>query len=276
MDTERIANIKKVANEIRKLSLKTVYEAQCGHIGGSLSEAEIMAALYFDILKIDPNDRNNPNRDRFILSKGHCTLGYYSTLALRGFFQMEVMETFDKLDSILQAHPDMNKTPGVDMSSGSLGQGLSCGIGIALGATMDNQDLTTYVLMGDGELQEGQIWEAALYAGSHGIKRLIGIVDKNTVQLCGMTQDISDLGDLEGKWKAFGWNVLSCNGHCVMELLNTIEEAKRLSAQGPVAVICNTVKGKGISFMENNFTWHSKAPNKEEFEKGLSELIMAE
>ena len=267
-----IAELRGVAHELRMLVVKTVHHAANGHIGGSLSEVDILSALFFRIMNIDPDDANKSDRDRFILSKGHCTPGYYSTLARRGFFPVEELGHFDELGSRLQGHPDMHKTPGVDISSGSLGQGLSCGIGMALGNKADGIGFTTFVLMGDGELQEGQVWEAVLYAGAHRLPQLVAIVDCNGVQLSARTNDIMALEPLEAKWEAFGWTVLTCDGHDMTDLVKTLERAKNASTDGPVAVIAHTVKGKGVSFMEGKHEWHGKAPNDEEFRAAMAEL----
>ena len=262
------------AGRIRELILHTTHTAGAGHTGGSLSEVEILTLLFFKHLHIDPEHPRMGNRDRFILSKGHATPGYYSTLAYRGFFDLEVLASFDSLGSILQAHPDMHKVPGCDISSGSLGQGLSCGIGMALGAVKSGVENVVYVLMGDGESTEGQIWEAALYAGAKNrkVKNLVAIVDNNRVQLASHTKDAVDLGDLAGKYEAFGWSAITCDGHDITALDAAFTKARRLAAEGPVAVIANTVKGKGISFMEDTCSWHGRAANDEEYELAMREL----
>jgi transketolase len=214
-DSIAIKELEEITRAIRKILLKTAHDAGCGHTGGSLSEADILAALYFRIMKVDPRRPGMAERDRFILSKGHATLGYYAALALRGFFPLETLKSFDELGSILQGHPDMNKTPGVDMSTGSLGQGLSIGIGMALGGLRRNQDFTTFVLLGDGESAEGQLWEAVLFAGAANkrVKRVVAITDYNKVQLASKTSEAVDLGDLAAKYRCFGWEALECNGH---------------------------------------------------------------
>lgn len=275
MDKEKTLNIEKlksIAKEIRLLIVKTTNKAGCGHTGGSLSETDILTALYFNILNIDPEKPGKKDRDRFILSKGHSTPGLYSTLAKRGFFAEDVLDTFDREESILQGHPDMNKTPGVDMSTGSLGQGLSCGVGMAIGSEDMGNYFYTFVLLGDGECQEGQIWETALFAGSRKVKRIIAITDYNKVQLASRVNEASSLEPLEDKWKAFGWTVLRCDGHNMQDVIETLSKAKELSQKGPVSVIADTVKGKGVSFMENKWQWHGKAPNNEEYEKAVSEI----
>lgn len=267
-----ITKLEAEALYVRKLILKTTYEAGCGHTGGSLSETEILVALFFEILSINPEDPRNKDRDRFILSKGHATPGYYSVLAARGFFKEEELATFDTINSRLQAHPDMNKCPGVDFTSGSLGQGLSIGNGIALGGEDQKQTFKTWVLLGDGESQEGQVWEAALYAGAHKTKRLIAIIDYNGVQLASTVADAVDLNPLAAKWEAFNWKVFSCDGHNMKELVETMYQAGEASEKGPVVIIAKTVKGKGVSFMEGKFEWHGAAPNKEEYHRALQEL----
>lgn len=270
--TPSVAELRVIAAELRRLALSTVHHAANGHIGGSLSETDILAALFFRVMDIDPDAARRIDRDRFILSKGHSTPGYYSTLARRGFFPLAELDSFDEMGSRLQGHPDMHKTPGVDISSGSLGQGLSCGIGMALGNRADGTGFTTFVLMGDGELQEGQVWEAALYAGARRLPRIVAIVDYNGVQLSASTAEVVALEPLGAKWAAFGWTVLSCDGHDMAELVETLERAKAASAEGPVAVIARTVKGKGVSFMEGKHEWHGKAPNDDEFRAAMAEL----
>ena len=229
-------------------------------------------ALYFRILRIDPSRPDWPDRDRFILSKGHASPGYYCTLARRGYFAEERLAEFDAVDSMLQGHPCMRKTPGVDMLTGSLGQGLSAGAGMILGRDRLGMQFHVYVLLGDGELQEGQVWEAAMFAGRHRLTGVIGIVDYNRVQLSGTVSGTLDLEPLADKWKAFGWQVFECDGHEIGELVDTIEQARRNSDSGPVVVIAHTTKGRGISFMEGKYQWHGRAPNEEERRQALAEL----
>ncbi len=272
MDKKLISELESRANDIRCLILKTTYNAGAGHMGGSLSMAEIMSALFFNIMNIDPDNISMEGRDRFILSKGHATPGYYSTLALRGFFPESELATFDQVNSRLQAHPDMHKCPGVDYSSGSLGQGLSIGIGMAQGGAAAGRKFNTFVMLGDGESQEGQVWEAAMYAGAKKVKRIIAIVDYNKVQLAAKTAETVDLEPLDQKWEAFNWSVLQCNGNDMEETLNILHKAVLVSQDGPVVILAHTVKGKGISFMEDRFQWHGKAPNKDEYTRALTEL----
>ena len=245
-----------------------------GHTGGSLSEADILTALFFRVMQNRDIANRRTDRDRFILSKGHATPGYYSTLALRGYFPIAVLETFDSLGSILQGHPDMHKTPGVDMSSGSLGQGLSCGIGIQLAAARDPAmaGVRTFVLIGDGECQEGQVWEAALYGGAKKVRGLVGVIDMNGVQLASATPDAVPLEPIVDKWRAFGWTVIDVDGHAMGPLVEALEKARALSEDGPVMVVARTVKGKGVSFMEGRHEWHGKAPNDKEFELAMKEI----
>ncbi len=265
-------NLKQICKDIRKSIINTIANAGSGHTGGSLSAVEILVVLYFKIMQIDPNSPDWPERDRFILSKGHASPGYYCTLAKRGYFSEERLKEFDAVDSILQGHPCMLKTPGVDMSTGSLGQGLSVGIGMCLGRDKRKMDFNVYVLLGDGEMQEGQNWEAIMYAGFHKINKLIAIVDCNKVQLTGNTEAVLDLEPLTEKFQVFGWKALECDGHNISEVVKTLEGAKESSESGPVAIIAHTVKGKGVSFMEGKHQWHGKAPNEEERKQALAEI----
>lgn len=269
-----ITHLKEQARQIRLLILKTIHNAGVGHTGGSLSEADILTALFFHIMNVNPEKPDMEGRDRFILSKGHATPGYYSTLAHRGFFSTELLDGFDSLGSILQGHPDMVKIPGVDMSSGSLGQGLSCGLGMSMAGRLRGLDFHTYVLIGDGESAEGQNWEAILYSGAANtrVSRLIAIVDYNDVQLASRTDEAVAMGDMAAKYRTMGWTALECDGHDMEDLVSTLEQARIKSEQGPVAVIAKTVKGKGVSFMEGRYQWHGKAPNDDEYEKAVLEL----
>ena len=273
---DEIQELKQICRYIRKMIVNTITDAGAGHTGGSLSEVEILVALYFRIMNIDPHKPNWPQRDRFILSKGHSSPGYYVTLANRGYFHEAKLAQFDAIDSMLQGHPCMLKTPGVDMSTGSLGQGLSAGIGMVLGRDKRGMDFNVYVLMGDGELQEGQIWEGAMYAGGHNLTGLIGIVDYNKVQLAGTVADTLDLEPLADKWKAFGWHVLQCDGHDIADVVATMQQAKAAGKFAPVVVIADTIKGKGVSFMEGKYQWHGKACNEEERQQALAEIDSCE
>jgi transketolase len=264
--------LKQICRKVRRSIINTIARARAGHTGGSLSEVEILVALYFKIMNIDPQNPDRPERDRFILSKGHSSAGLYCTLANRGYFSEDKLVEFDHMDGMLQGHPCMLKTPGVDMSTGSLGQGLSAGIGMVLGRDQRKMKFEVYVLMGDGELQEGQVWEAAMYAGFHKLKGLIGIVDYNKVQLAATVKNSLDLEPLAEKWKAFGWQAVECDGHDISKVVETIETAIKLAQTSPVIVIAHTTKGKGVSFMEGKYQWHGKAPSEEEREKALAEI----
>ena len=229
---EEIVELRHICRHVRTSIINTVAHAHAGHTGGSLSEVEILVALYFRILRIDPSRPDWPQRDRFILSKGHASPGYYCTLAHRGYFPEEKLADFDAVDSMLQGHPCMLRTPGVDMSTGSLGQGLSAGIGMILGRNHLGRQFQVYVLLGDGELQEGQVWEAAMFAGRHKLTGLIAITDYNRVQLSGTVPDTLDLEPLADKWKAFGWHVLECDGHAIGDVVDTLQQARQTSEFG--------------------------------------------
>jgi transketolase len=264
--------LKSIALHARKRLLETVHHAGAGHTGGSLSQIEILVALYFGIMNIDPAHPRYDERDRFILSKGHAAAGYYTVLAARGYFTEALLSTFDREGSPLQGHPDMHKCPGVDYSAGSLGQGLSIAAGMAQGAAMLGRTFRTFVLLGDGECQEGQVWEAAMYAGARKIPRLIAIVDYNKVQLSTRVPDGVDVEPFADKWAAFNWQVLVVDGHDIEALVDVLERAVESSARGPVVVIANTVKGKGVSFIEGRYEWHGKAPDDAELTRAMAEL----
>lgn len=272
LSQDDIQLLEQICRYIRKSIINTVADAGAGHTGGSLSEVEILVSLYFHIMNIDPHQPGLPNRDRFILSKGHASPGYYCTLANRGYFGEEKLAEFDGVDSMLQGHPCMLKTPGVDMSTGSLGQGISIGIGMILGREKSGLNFNVYVLVGDGEIQEGQIWEAAMYAGNHKLTGLVCMLDYNKVQLSGTVPDTLDPEPLADKWKAFGWQVVECNGHDIADVVAGIERARDKSKTGPVIVIAHTVKGKGVSFMEGKYQWHGKAPDAEQQKQALAEI----
>lgn len=266
-------DIKELENQacrIREDIVGMIAKAGSGHPGGALSAVEIVTSLYFHVMNIRPEEPRWPDRDRFILSKGHACPVLYAALARRGYFSPENLSTLRLYESILQGHPDMKRTPGVDMTAGSLGNGLSIGAGMALSAKMNGQDYTTYVLMGDGEIQEGMIWEAAMAAGHHRLNNLVGIVDCNGLQINGWVNDIMGIEPLADKWRAFGWGVLEVWGHDFKELLNAYHRAKTM--QRPTVILASTVKGKGVSFMEDNKEWHGKAPNEAERQMALVEL----
>jgi len=269
---QEIAQLETLCREHREMIVNMTADAGCGHTGGSMSAVEIVVALYNRVMRIDPARPDWPERDRFILSKGHATPIYYAALAKRGYFPLEWLAQYDRVGSPLQGHPCMLKTPGVDMSTGSLGQGLSVGIGMALGREGLGQDFHIHVLLGDGECQEGQVWEAAMYAGRRRTRRLIAIVDYNRVQLTGTVPDVLDLSPLADKWRAFGWRTVRCDGHDVGQVALTLEEARSLSVDGPVVVLAHTVKGKGVSFMEGKFEWHGKACDEDERARALAEI----
>lgn len=263
--------LQKTANEVRKGIVTAVHSAKAGHPGGSLSAADIFTYLYFEEMNIDPSHPEDPDRDRFVLSKGHTAPGYYSALALRGFFPTEDLKTLRHTGSYLQGHPDRKHIPGVDMSSGSLGQGLSAAAGMALAAKMQGREYRTYCLCGDGELQEGQIWEAAMFAGHRRLDNLCLIVDNNNLQIDGTVEEICSPYPIDEKFKAFNFYVITINGNDFDEIRKAFDEARQHKGQ-PAAIIASTVKGKGISFMENKVGWHGKAPNDEEYRLAMEEL----
>ncbi|MDO5444668.1 MAG: transketolase [Eubacteriales bacterium] len=271
MEAEKKRFLEKTAQQIRITGLEMVKTARSGHIGGAFSMSEIMSVLYFDQMNIRPEDPSWEDRDRFVLSKGHCTVALYPTLALRGFFDRSLLDTFRRADGHLSGHAEMHHVPGVDMSTGSLGQGFSVAVGMAQGAKTAGKDFFIYSVMGDGEIQEGQIWEASMYAGAHQLDNLIAIVDSNKVQLDGTVKEILDTGDLAAKWESFGFFVQSIDGHNVEEITAAVERAKAQKGK-PSMIIANTVKGKGISFMEGKHEWHGKTPNDEQFEMAFKEL----
>lgn len=273
-----LAHIEEMSRRIRVEILRTVNHRQVGHVGGPLSAADILAALYFRLLRIRPEEPAWSDRDRFILSKGHSSLVQYSAMALRGYFPVEELRTFDSQGSRLQGHPDMKLLPGIDMSTGSLGMGLSAGLGIALGARFAKRDVRAYVLLGDGECQEGQVWEAAFVAARYGVDNLVAIVDHNKLQQYGWPGKSLEVrlppeepGELVVKWSAFGWRVLEVDGHDMGALVDTLERAVEPTGQ-PTAVIAHTVKGQGVSFMAGDYRWHSKPITPEEFSQAMTEL----
>lgn len=268
---ERKKCLEDMCRKFRQDLIQLLYKIQTGHPGGSLSSTEIITTLYFEKLKVDPNNPKDENRDRFILGKGHAAPMLYLALAEKGFFPQEDLQTLRQLDSHLQGHPCANKTCGVELSTGPLGLGLSAGLGMALAAKIDKRDYYTYVLMGDGELQEGIIWEAAMSAVKFKADNLIGIVDNNGVQLDGTVEDIMPMGDIASKWQSFGWNVMQINGHDVEEINDAIDKAKKAKGK-PTVIIAKTIKGKGVSFMEGKNTWHGKPISREEYEKAMQEL----
>lgn len=267
----KILNLKKTANDIRKGVVEAVYNGKSGHPGGALSSADILACLYFSELRINPERPKDPNRDRFVLSKGHSCPGLYSALAHRGYFDVEELKGFRHLDSFLQGHPDMKGVPGVDMSAGSLGQGFSCACGMALAGKIDNKDYRVYTLIGDGESQEGQIWEAVMFASHYKLDNLCLIIDNNGLQIDGRVADVMNTMPYESKLEAFGWNVISIDGNNIEEILDAFEKAKATKGK-PSAIVAKTIKGKGVSFMEDQAGWHGKAPNAEQYAQAIKEL----
>ncbi len=261
----------KQANEVRKGIVTAVHSAKAGHPGGSLSAADMFTYLYFEEMNIDPKNPKMENRDRFVLSKGHTAPGLYSALAYRGYFPVEDLKTLRKLGSYLQGHPCMQDTPGLDMSSGSLGQGLSAATGMALAGKMDGKDYRVYCLCGDGEIQEGQIWEAAMFAGHRKLDNLVVIVDNNGLQIDGKVEDVCSPYPIDKKFEAFNFHTININGNDMEEIAAAMKEARETKGM-PTAIIMKTVKGKGVSFMEDKAGWHGKAPNDEEYATAMAEL----
>ena len=263
-----------IAARGRCLGMQMVFRAASGHIGGSLSAMDILTELYFEQLRVDPERPQAPERDRFVLSKGHCTPALYSILALRGYFPEKQLELFRSIEGHMSGHPDMVHVPGVDMSTGSLGQGLSAAVGMAIAGKMDSAAYRVYALMGDGEIEEGQIWEAAMSAAKYKLDNLCGIVDVNGLQIDGRTADVMPSEPLDAKFAAFGWNVIKADGHDFDSLRAALAAAKAEKGR-PSVILAKTVKGKGVSFMENDPGWHGKAPNAEQYEQAMTELNAA-
>lgn len=268
---DRVDELKAISRSLRKAVIEMVHQAGSGHPGGSLSAADIVTVLYFDKMRIDPARPNWDDRDRLVVSKGHCAPIIYAALAHLGFFPEDSLKTLRQVGSILQGHPDMLKTPGIDMTSGSLGQGLSCGVGMALAGRLSRKSYYVYVLLGDGELNEGQVWEAAMAAAKYKLSNLIAICDWNGLQLDGPTDEIMPTGDLAAKWRSFGWNTVEIDGHDICQISGAIDEAKS-NRTGPTIILARTVKGKGVSFMENDYTWHGKQINDAEYKAAMAEL----
>ncbi len=273
---QRLQELKEIAARVRARVLLAVHHAGAGHVGGPLSCADMLVALYFHILNIDPDRPNWEDRDRFILSKGHSTIALYTVLAERGYFPLEELFTFDAIDSRMQGHPDMTKTPGIDMSSGSLGQGLSPGLGMALGARLLGKSFRTYVILGDGESQEGQVWEAAFVAARYRLDNLTAILDYNGLQQYGWRNApgehmLTPIENPAQKWQAFGWHVIETDGHDMAAFIAAVEEAKSTHGK-PTIIIAHTVKGRGVSFMEDQYEWHARVPTQEELSVALAEL----
>lgn len=266
-----IETLRKKANDIRIDIINEVYSARSGHPGGSLSAADILAVLYFNQMNINSEDPRANGRDRFVLSKGHCSPALYAVLAEKGYFEKENLKTFRKIDSNLQGHPDMNKVPGVDMTTGSLGQGLSVAVGMAIASKIDSAGCRIYCLIGDGEIDEGQIWEAALSASKNKLDNLCVILDNNGLQIDGKIEDVAGMTDIEGKFRSFGFNVINVDGHNISNLIDAFDSAKQCKGM-PSIIIAKTIKGKGVSFMEGKAEWHGKAPSDEEYLEAIKEL----
>ena len=263
--------LQKTANEVRKGIITAVHSAKAGHPGGSLSAADMFTYLYFEEMNIDPADPKKADRDRFVLSKGHTAPGYYSALANRGYFPVEDLKTLRHLGSYLQGHPCMQETPGVDMSSGSLGQGISAAVGMAMAGKLDQKDYRVYTLLGDGEIQEGQVWEAAMFAGANKLDNLVVIVDNNGLQIDGRVEDVCSVYPIDKKFEAFNFHVINIDGHDFEQIAAAFKEAKETKGQ-PTAIIAKTVKGKDVSFMENQASWHGVAPNDEQYAVAMEDL----
>lgn len=264
----------KTVNEVRKGIVTAVHSAKSGHPGGSLSAADIYTYLYFEEMNIDPKDPKKADRDRFVLSKGHTAPGYYSTLAHRGFFPVEDLTTLRKVGSYLQGHPDMKHIPGVDMSSGSLGQGISAAVGMAISAKLSDDDYRVYTLLGDGEIQEGQVWEASMLAGHRKLDNLVVIVDNNNLQIDGKITDVNSPYPIDKKFEAFNFHVINIDGNDFDQIEAAFKEARETKGM-PTAIIAKTIKGKGVSFMEDQAGWHGKAPNDEQYAQAMEELEKA-
>jgi len=270
-NADLINTLKKTASELRIDALSMIYKASSGHPGGSLSAADIVATLYFHILNIDPKNPQWQDRDRFIMSKGHACPIWYAALAKKGYFAKSHLSTLRKINSILQGHPDMRKTPGIDMTTGSLGNGLGAAVGMALAAKLRGKSYRTFVLIGCGEHNEGVLWEAALSAAKFKLDNLTAIIDYNKLQLDGYNDQVMPIEPLAEKWGSFGWNVLKINGHDISEIINAINTAKAVK-DIPTVIIADTIKGKGVSYMEDKCSWHGKAPTSQEYDQAIKEL----
>ncbi|MBR3255110.1 MAG: transketolase [Clostridia bacterium] len=275
MKVSDINELEKIAKKVRKGIIEAVYSNKSGHPGGSLSIADILTVLYFNQMSIDENNPNWEERDRLVLSKGHCAPALYSTLANRGFFDVEKLKTFRNIESNLQGHPDMNKVEGVDMTSGSLGQGLSSANGMAIAGKMDNKNYRVYCILGDGEIEEGQVWEAAMTASKYKLDNLCVIIDNNNLQIDGTIEEVMSSYPIDEKFKSFGFQVINIDGHNIQEIIDGLDVAKTIKGK-PTCIIAKTIKGKGVSFMENKAEWHGKAPSEEEYKIAMEELGGAE
>ena len=266
-----ILDLKQKAKELRKDIITVIYNAKSGHPGGSLSAIDMLVGLYYYKLRIEPKNPLWQDRDRFILSKGHCSPAIYTVLADRGFFPKSELGGYRKIGRMLQGHPELN-TPGIDFAGGALGQGVCFALGIALACRLDKINCSSYAMIGDGESQEGAVWEASMAAAFHKLDNLIVILDKNQVQQTGKVKDIMDIGNAELKWKAFGWNVININGHDMSQIVKALDKASKMKNRKPTIIISNTIKGRGVSFMELNHKFHGKAPNDDEYKKAIEEI----
>ena len=271
MNSEKKKSLILSANNVRKMALTAVYSAKAGHPGGSLSVADILTYLYLEEMNVDPKNPKDENRDRFVLSKGHCTPALYGVLAEKGYFPKEDIKTFRHIDSYLQGHPDLKGVPGVDMSTGSLGQGISAACGMAMAAKFDKKDYRVYTVLGDGECEEGQVWEAAMFAAHYNLDNLIAFVDFNGLQIDGRIEDVINPTPFDKKFEAFGWNVLTIDAHNFDDIEKALADAKAVKGK-PSVIIAKSVKGKNVSFMENKAEWHGSAPNQEQYEQAMTEL----
>ena len=271
MNNQELLEMKKNACKVRLYTIEGVFNAKSGHPGGSLSAADIITYLYFKEMNVDANDPDNEDRDRFVLSKGHCCPALYGALALKGYFPPEEIQVLRHIGAMLQGHPDMKGTPGVDMSSGSLGQGISAACGMALAAKYSRKDYRVYAMLGDGECEEGQVWEAAMFASHYKLDNLCAIVDYNGLQIDGHVADVAGLDKLEEKFGSFGFEVITIDGHNFDEIESAFNKAKTVKGK-PTVIIANTIKGKGVSYMENQVGWHGKAPNADEYKIAKAEL----
>lgn len=274
MNENRKKELKKIALNVRKGVIEGTFNAKSGHPGGSLSIADIVTYLYFEKMNVNPENPQDENRDRFVLSKGHTAPALYAALALKGFFPVDLIKTLRKPDSILQGHPSMRYTPGVDMSTGSLGQGISVACGMALGAKLKGKDFKVYVPLGDGEIEEGQVWEAAMFAGNRKLDNLVAVVDYNNLQIDGSLDEVNSPYPIKEKFEAFNWNVIEINGHCFDQIEEAFTKADECKGK-PTCIVAKTVKGKGVSFMEDKCDWHGSAPNAEQYEQAMAELDAA-
>lgn len=274
MRQTELARLNALSYRVRLLGIQAVHRGKSGHPGGSLSAADILTVLYHKIMRIDPLNPRDPDRDRFVLSKGHCTPALYAVLAQRGYFPEKDLDLFRSIEGHMSGHAEMNHVKGVDMSTGSLGQGLSAAVGMAIAGKLNKKDYRVYCMMGDGEQAEGQIWEAAMSAAKYQLDNLCGIVDVNGLQIDGKTQDVMPSAPLDAKWKAFGWEVIPVDGHDIAAIANAFEKANQIQDK-PTVLLAHTVKGNGVSFMENDYNWHGKAPNDEQLSVAVAQLQAA-